>query len=186
MSSPAPFPVQSFVLLQPTTLWRPFAMPTRDVQVRKNTRLFTELSVALLLRGHRVQFRAQGASMQPNLLDGDDIIVGPVSAADLRRGDITMVGTQHGLRVHRVAHLASAGIITRGDAGLESDPQSGHILARAVAFSRNGREYPLNGWRHRVLHAIRSAIHKFRAAAICRFRRFAGLFALIAAAVVSF
>jgi uncharacterized repeat protein (TIGR01451 family) len=161
-------------------------MPTRDVQVRKNTRLFTELSATLLRRGHRVQFRAQGASMRPNLLDGDDIIVGPVSAADLRRGDIAMVGTPQGLRVHRVAHLASAGVITRGDAGLECDPQSEHILARAVAFSRNGREYPLNGWRNRVLHAIRSAVHKFRAAAICRLRRFAGLFVVLAAAVLSF
>ena len=159
-------------------------MPTRNVQVRKDTRLFAELCVALLRRGHRVQFRVHGASMQPNLLEGDDVIVGPSSVPELCQGDIAFVGTENGLRVHRVTQLAPDGITTRGDAGLECDPQTVQVLGRAVAFSRNGRQYPLNGWRNCFLHPMRSAVRRLEAGAISRLRALAALFTLVAAAFI--
>jgi uncharacterized repeat protein (TIGR01451 family) len=159
-------------------------VPTRKVQVRKDTRLFGELCVTLLGRGHCVQFRAQGASMKPNLLEGDDIVVGPSSVSELCQGDIALVGTENGLRVHRVTQLAPGGITTRGDAGLECDPQTVQVLGRAVAFSRNGREYPLNGWRNRFLHPLRSAARKLQAAAVSRLRNLAALFTTLTAVCI--
>ena len=126
-------------------------MPTREVQVRRDSRLFTDLCAALLRRGHHVQFRAQGASMQPNLLDGDDVLVSPASAGELRPGDVAFVETSDGLRVHRVKQVSSESITTRGDAGIESDPHAPRIFGRAISFSRDGKQYPLSTWRNRVL-----------------------------------
>ena len=52
-------------------------MYAREVTVRKDSRLFVELCSTLLNRGLGVRFRAQGKSMIPNLLDGDEVVIGP-------------------------------------------------------------------------------------------------------------
>jgi uncharacterized repeat protein (TIGR01451 family) len=145
-------------------------MPTREALLRKDSRLFTELCAALLRRGHHVQFRVQGASMQPNLCEGDTIVIAPASAAELRAGDVAFVETSDGLRVHRVKHTENGAVITKGDTGIESDPQASRVLGRATSVSRNGQEYPLNFWRTRVLHSVASLSRRARLAAKNRLR----------------
>ena len=145
-------------------------MPTREVPLRKDSHLFSEMCAALLRRGNRVRFRAQGASMQPNLLDGDEVLLAPAAVSDLRPGDVALVETSNGLRLHRVKNLASGAVATQGDAGLEPDPQSAQIVGRALAFSRNGREYPLNAWRNRFAHPAAIFIRRLRLAATNRIR----------------
>ena len=82
-------------------------MPTREVPLRKDSHLFSEMCAALLRRGNHVRFRAQGASMQPNLLDGDQVLLAPAAISDLCPGDVALVETSNGLRLHRVKHVAS-------------------------------------------------------------------------------
>lgn len=60
-------------------------MSAREIQVRRNSQLFSELCSALLRRGHHVAFRADGASMQPNLQEGDELTVAPAKASELDR-----------------------------------------------------------------------------------------------------
>jgi len=145
-------------------------MPTREAQIRRDSRLFTELCSSLLRRGHQVQFRVQGSSMQPNLQDGDDIRIARASAGELRPGDVAFVETANGLRVHRVKQVTPESITTQGDTGLESDPHAPKILGRATSFSRDGWEYPLNTWRNRVLSPAASISRRLRLAAKNRLR----------------
>jgi uncharacterized repeat protein (TIGR01451 family) len=145
-------------------------MPTREVPLRKDSHLFSEMCAALLRRGNRVRFRVRGASMQPNLLDGDQVLLAPAAISDLCPGDVALVETSNGLRLHRVKNLASGAVATQGDAGLEPDPQTAQIVGRAVAFSRNGREYPLNAWRNRFAHPAAIFIRRLRLAATNRIR----------------
>ena len=146
-------------------------MPTREVQTRNDSRLFTELCAALLRRGHRVQFRVQGASMQPNLLDGDVVLVAPVSPADLRPGDVAFVETSHGLRVHRVNALSGTEITTRGDAGLENDPAALHLYGKILSRSRGSHEQSLSLLQTRLIHPLRSVSRRLQAAAVSRLRK---------------
>lgn len=158
-------------------------MPTREIRVRKDSRLFLELCNDLLRRGHQVQFRASGASMQPNLLDGDDVTVAPVSGADLRAGDVAFLQSSDGIRLHRVKRAASQIITTQGDAGLEPDPRSAQFFGRATSFSRRGTEYPLNLLRNRFFAPLAILSRRLRLATTHRLR---SLFAFLLGAAAVF
>ena len=147
-------------------------MPTREVQTRHDSRLFAELCAALLRRGHHVQFRVQGASMQPNLLDGDDVLVAPVSSAEIQSGDVAFVETSHGLRVHRVNALSATGITTRGDAGLENDPAALHLYGKVLSRRRGSHEESLSHFQTRLIHPLRTISRRLQAAAASRLRKF--------------
>ena len=77
--------------------------------------------------------------MLPLIRDGENLRVESVAAANLRVGDIVVAKTAHGLRAHRLifADLKRDCFLTRGDAGLESDPpiQAEQILGRVVLGS---------------------------------------------------
>jgi uncharacterized repeat protein (TIGR01451 family) len=87
--------------------------------------------------GLRVRFQARGASMSSTIRDGEMVYVRPASEADLRRGDIVLVKSDYGFRLHRLIH-ADAGrnfFITRGDCALQDDAavRRDQILGVAVA-----------------------------------------------------
>jgi uncharacterized repeat protein (TIGR01451 family) len=87
--------------------------------------------------GLRVRFQARGASMASAIRDGEMVYVRPASEADLHRGDIVLVKSDYGFRLHRLIR-ADAGrdvFITRGDCGLQDDPavRREQILGVAVA-----------------------------------------------------
>ncbi len=99
-------------------------MFAREVPVRKDSRLFAELCSALLNRGLGVRFRAQGKSMTPNLLDGDDVVLAPAKTDELHRGDIVLAENSDGLCVHRLNSCdpTSGDVNLRSDTGHENDP----------------------------------------------------------------
>jgi uncharacterized repeat protein (TIGR01451 family) len=150
-------------------------MPTREIQLRKDSQLFAQLCLALLREGHSVQFRVQGESMRPNILDGDAVLVAPAADHELCQGDIALVQNQDGLRVHRVASCdaISGAVVTRSDTGLGSDPAASRLFGKVIVLRRNSREESLTPLRTRFVHPLRIMFRRMRAAARLRLRRVA-------------
>ena len=65
-------------------------MPESKTIERRNSAQFAAVCEALLERGASVRFRAQGQSMQPNILNEDAVVVAPAHQEDLRRGDVAL------------------------------------------------------------------------------------------------
>jgi uncharacterized repeat protein (TIGR01451 family) len=104
---------------------------------RPLSKQFESFSLDCLNAGLRVRFQARGASMSSAIRDGEMVYVKPASEAHLRRGDIVLVKSGCGFRLHRLIQ-ADAGrdvFITRGDCGLQDDPavRREQILGVAVA-----------------------------------------------------
>lgn len=91
-------------------------------ETRRDSRLFGEAVRSLLKDGIAVRFRAHGRSMFPAVRDGDEVQVEPGVAA---RGEVAMVETSEGLRVHRLMGRER----TQGDCCLEAD-STGEIIGR--------------------------------------------------------
>ena len=95
----------------------------------------------LLRAGTSVRFQAFGLSMLPEILDGDLLCVAPVTAGELRCGEIVLVEglveDDVKLRAHRLVAMdvPRDRFVTQGDASLEPDaPARAHqILGRVVA-----------------------------------------------------
>ena len=83
-------------------------------ETRHDSRLFREALRSLMKDGIAVRFRAHGRSMYPAVQDGDEV---QVEAKVAERGDVAMVETDEGLRVHRVIGSGA----TRGDCCLNAD-----------------------------------------------------------------
>src|SRR5208283_4604604 len=175
MISPVPSPLRFSILFRLRTPWRPSAMPTRETQHRKDSQLFAQLCLALLREGHSVQFRVQGESMRPNILDGDAVVVAPTADREFRPGDIALVQNQDGLRVHRVASCdaSSDAVVLRSDTGLAPDPSASRLFGKVIILRRNSREEPLTPLQTRFVHPLRVMFHRLSAAAMLRLRRFA-------------
>src|SRR5208283_4546310 len=173
MISLAPSPLRFSILFRPRTLWRPSAMPTRETQHREDSQLFAQLCLALLREGHSVQFRVQGESMRPNILDGDAVLVAPAADRGLLPGDIALVQNQDGLRVHRVASCdaSSGAVVTHSDTGLDPDPSVSRLFGKVIVLRRNSREESLTPLQTRFVHPLRVMFHRIRAAAMLRLRR---------------
>jgi uncharacterized repeat protein (TIGR01451 family) len=75
--------------------------------------------------------------MSPAIRDGETVYVKPASQARLRRGDIVLVKSDYGFRLHRLVRADARRnvFITRGDCGQQNDPAVRHdqILGIAVA-----------------------------------------------------
>lgn len=110
------------------------------IEYRNDSALFEQLSRGLLANGHQVRFQARGRSMQPLIRDGETLRVESVAPRRLRVGDIVVAKTPRGLRAHRLIFkdIARDCFLTRGDAGLESDPPIGaqQIIGRVVLGTR--------------------------------------------------
>ncbi len=147
-----------------------------EIPVRKDSRLFTEMCAALLKLGHHVKFSAGGRSMQPNVLDGDSVVVAPAGATQLRRGDLALIENADGLRLHRVTQLSagSTQCITSSDTAWQPDPAATRIFGKVVSLSRGGREHNLPSWRTRVIHPASSFARRIFLGARRRFHSFFG------------
>ena len=133
-------------------------MFAREVPVRKDSRLFAEVCSALLKLGHHVKFSAHGQSMQPNLIEGDSVVVAPAEFNQLHRGDLALVRNSDGLRLHRVTFLSgdNSQCITSSDTAQQPDPAATRIFGKVVKLTRGGREQNLSAWQTRVAHPISS------------------------------
>ncbi|HKQ88533.1 MAG TPA: hypothetical protein VJS43_17375, partial [Candidatus Acidoferrales bacterium] len=125
---------------------------------RRDSRAFSAMCEELLGRGLNVRFRANGRSMQPNILDDDALIIAPGIAAGARRGEIAFTRGAEGFRVHRVVTSSRSGdrkVITRGDASLANDHLPGHSLGRVISIERGRRRIPAADTQAQMIHGIR-------------------------------
>jgi signal peptidase I len=118
------------------------AMPFAD------TAEFAGLCAEILSRGASVRFKARGFSMKPFIMDGDLILVVPIPAAQLRRGDVVLYSGEAGaLRAHRIISLTGRGdnkvFGIRGDssAGPLEQVTSDRVLGRVILAAQRGRSH---------------------------------------------
>src|SRR5580693_3536765 len=138
---PRASPWPCFDLCRMAARLRRFFVPQSKTELWTDSPRFRAMCEAVLAEGAQVRFRVSGMSMQPNLLDGDTVVVAPARENELRRGDVVLTEGKDGLRVHRfISEDAAGGIVTRGDAGQENDPEPQKLAGRVVAIERNGRK----------------------------------------------
>jgi len=108
---------------------------------RPHSKQFESFSLDCLNAGLRVRFQARGASMSSTIRDGEMVYVEPASEAHLRRGDIVLVKSDHGFRLHRLmqADARQDVFITRGDCGLQDDPAVGREQILGIAVAKDVR-----------------------------------------------
>jgi signal peptidase I len=118
----------------------------------------------LLERGHTVEFRASGDSMYPVIRAGDVLVVEPLGARSLRRGDVVLADAMRGLTAHRVLDARDGRIITKGDNAVEADAPLDHerILGIVTALQRGEERRRVRNIPPLVLHLVRAA-RRFRA-----------------------
>lgn len=104
-----------------------------------------------LRAGCTVELRARGGSMWPLLRTGDWLSVEPAAPSALRRDDIAVIATAHGLVAHRV--VSTAPLVTRGDRLRAPDlpPAAGAVVGRVRAVRRCGVAVALDGRLGRAL-----------------------------------
>ncbi len=90
--------------------------------------------------GGVVRFEARGASMSPAIRDGDVVHVRPLREIP-SAGDILLVRTRDGLRLHRLVRSdkASSVYVTRGDCGVEDDAPVSEGDVLGIAESKETR-----------------------------------------------
>ncbi|MGB2642846.1 MAG: C25 family cysteine peptidase [Candidatus Acidiferrum sp.] len=153
--------------------------------VVRNSARFGEVCSALLEAGASVRFRANGLSMRPNILDNDAVVVVPVQAKDLRRGDVAFTRGADGFRVHRVAAAdGDRSVITRSDAAQGNDAATDRIFGKVIAIERSGRRSSLSYPGQKYVHACRSFVYQFAQAAALRATRLASASAFLALAML--
>jgi uncharacterized repeat protein (TIGR01451 family) len=142
------------------------AMGGAEAAVKKDSAQFAAICRELLHKGFSVRFTAQGESMRPNILPGDRVLVAPIGAGEVKRGQVVLAQSRESLRVHRmVARLAEGGAaITRGDAGRGDDEPTREVLGRVTATEREGREISFEQPWMPLLHAVRTFVRKARLA----------------------
>lgn len=96
--------------------------------------------------------------MQPNVRHGDLVEVAPISSDEPKRGDIVLARGRAGFRLHRVVGRdeATGKIVTRGDAGQQSDDAPEMVLGKVISIERNQRTISLATPGTKVLHAVRA------------------------------
>jgi uncharacterized repeat protein (TIGR01451 family) len=111
--------------------------------------------------------------MQPNILDNDAVVVESARESDLQPGDVVLVHGEDRLLVHRIQRkdIASGEIITRGDAGQESDGPAERVLGKIVAIDRDGRSHWMGVVGHSLVHLARMLTRRLRLALTLRDRK---------------
>ncbi len=142
----------------------------------------------LLLRHQAVSLRVEGWSMYPTLCKGDRLTVEPVSAAQLRSGDLALFVHRFAdgprLICHRLIRTMvdpqRTSLVTKGDAVAACDPpvQAGQVLGRVAAISRPWwRAWPgfpslamrLDRWMSRLLQSMAQLLEQLQG--LCAYRR---------------
>jgi uncharacterized repeat protein (TIGR01451 family) len=148
-------------------------MPASEIQIRKNSKVFAELSAAVLERGHSVQFRVHGESMRPNLGDGDAVVVTPAAVSELQAGDLALIQNADGLLLHRVCSVnASSGALrTSSDTAFAPDLPASQLFGKVVVRHRGPRAEVMTRFRTSFLDPVRILARRLRLAARHRLRR---------------
>ena len=130
--------------------------------------LFNEMCVNLLLEGYGVRFRAGGASMHPNIRDGEVITVESLRGEKVSVGDILLYRTDRGVIAHRVERIDNAQSETvyffRGDSALSCDKpvEAPRVLGKVVAVERQGKTIRLGGRTNKLIHKAASVAFRLK------------------------
>jgi hypothetical protein len=135
----------------------------REVKETAASAAFNVMCEQLLASGHTARFVARGQSMQPTILDGDTLVVEPLSGVEPRRGQILLVRAEGKLRAHRVTCLHPR-LTTRGDSALEIDPPAEQVLGKVTALQRAGETISLQGRATIFIQRLRITAHRVRRA----------------------
>ena len=145
-------------------------MNSSEKLTRRDSRLFGELAEKFLRQGTAVRFRAEGASMTPNLQDDEMVTITPVDSFAVRRGNILLTRDGAQFKAHRVVkvHAMEDRIETRGDAGRTNQSTCAADILGRVSFSENqasgkqtAHDSRLSFWRanfRRMMHRVRAAV----------------------------
>lgn len=87
-------------------------------------RLVMDLAIECLRKSGKLRFRVQGTSMMPTIRPGSSVTVRRVEPGLIQTGDIILIATAAGLRLHRVIANVPQ-LITRGDNHAHDDPPVG-------------------------------------------------------------
>lgn len=148
---------------------------------------FLELSKDILGRGFSVRFKARGGSMRPFIRDGDFLVIEPVNASKLRKGDIVLYRKKSGQAVvHRLIKISfregKKYFAAEGD--FESTGgdfiSRQNILGRVVIIENERISFKIDkGWGRSInniftllLPLIRNCVYRpFRTIKKCRIRK---------------
>jgi signal peptidase I len=125
-------------------------------------RRFAEVTFDLLGSGQPVRFLVRGRSMHPEVRDGEMVTVRPVTAGEVKVGDIILYRAGDGALAHRVIRTeVRAGrpvFILRGDASVTSDEpvEAAQVSGQVVSVTRGGRTVRLDSPMARVRHRSRA------------------------------
>lgn len=88
--------------------------------------------------------KVKGYSMAPALLDGDEVLLAPLTAVPVP-GDVVVARRRGGILLHRVVRSSATAISMRGDACPTEDPplHPRDLLLRAERMRRGGRTAPI-------------------------------------------
>jgi len=136
-------------------------MPLDVTPAGASSPAFNVLCEQVLAAGHTTRFVASGQSMQPTILDGDMLVIEPLSGAKPKRGQILLTRTEGQLRAHRAVCLHPR-LITRGDSGLENDAPAETVLGKVIALERRGETISLQGRARVPIQRLRVAAHRLR------------------------
>ena len=113
----------------------------------------------LISRG-RLDVVFHGTSMEPLLVEGDEVLVEPIDGADARVGDIVVYRDADRFPTRRVVGVDRAGLTLWCDAWPDRRYRASHedVLGRAVARTRDGHrlEADTTEWRSRRESALRT------------------------------
>lgn len=106
--------------------------------------------------------------MQPNVLDGDLVVIEAAQSETVKKGEIVLTDSTEGLRLHRVVGISAGQVITRGDAGSNCDPAGNTLLGRVVAIERAGQTIPARGKIVIAQQRLRTTLRRARLALSAR------------------
>jgi hypothetical protein len=133
---------------------------------------FRAMCDAILAGGSAIRFRARGLSMQPNILDGDVVLVAPVPFSELNSGEVVLTEAGEGWQLHRIVSVdrAKQQVTTRGDASCQPDSATGKVLGRVIEIERDGRRVPFSGHLRTTQQMVRRFLRRLRLASVARWK----------------
>ena len=127
----------------------------------------TKVDIEQLLRdGQSIQMTVNGYSMYPMLTPNRDmVILSPLPARPLRRGDVVLYRRENSILVlHRVHRAASEGLYMVGDNQTKIEGPLAYSQARGIltAFVRKGKTISVHQPSYRVVSRIWLVMRPFR------------------------
>ncbi|MDT8390371.1 MAG: signal peptidase I [Lentisphaeria bacterium] len=138
---------------------------------------------AVLEKGAKFRFTANGESMAPFIRNGDIIVVSPVPERGVRNGDVVVFrNAADGVMVHRIVRRRGGKVLLKGDNNPRRDGifSEGNIIGVVTTVERGGRKIWHGGqgvaWlsasgllNRLILPALRFVKRQMRGFSLCQF-----------------